>query len=47
MLALSYFNKELYEPVSLLPTWQFILIVDKVPKGKEIVSKCGKPKCMK
>lgn len=47
MLVLSYFNKEFYEPVSLLPTWQFILIVGKVPKGKETVSKRSKPKYMK
>lgn len=39
MLVLSYFNKEFYEPVPWLPTWQFILIVGKVPNSKEIVSK--------
>lgn len=47
MLALSYFNKEFYEPVLLLPTWQFILIVGKVPNGKEIVSKLNKTKYIK
>lgn len=47
MLALSYFNKKFYEPVLLLPTWQFILIVDKVPNSKEIVSKLNKPKYIK
>lgn len=44
MLALHYFNKEFYKPVPLLPTWQFILIVGKMPNSKEIVSKLNKPK---
>lgn len=47
MLVLRYFNKELYEPVPLLPTWQFILIVGKVPNGKETVSERNKPKYIK
>lgn len=47
MLALSYFNKEFYESVLLLPTWQFILIVGKVPHGKEIVGKLNKLKYIK